>query len=239
MMYATVKMQAGDLQGARALLEEATLYTPNYPTLEENLGVVAGLLAAHGDTDDATMAEVHFRRAVALAPNDDTTHAYYGQWLLSQGRLDEAVAQLHAAVAQNGQSPFDRQLLVHAYTQQGDAPRAKQMAEEILRLDPENALALETLRGGDEKAELNGYINSSLALYQAGRFQEAIDEARKALRLDPRSAAAWNNIGAGYGALRQWDMAIDAEQHALVIDPGLQVARNNLQAYVTSRDAGR
>jgi len=237
MIYGVIRMDAGDLAGALTLFERARLYTPNYATLEENLGIVNSLLAARGDASRSTPAEAHFRRAIAFAPREDTAHAYYGRWLLTQGRLEEAAAQIQTAVALNSQRPMNRDLLLQAYSQQGNTGAAKQLAEETLRMDPTDGAALRTLNGDvdRETSEADGHINASLAAYREGRFQETVAEARKALVIDPRSAAAWNNIGAAYGALRQWDAAIDAEQHAIQIDPGLQVAQNNLRSFVAQR----
>jgi tetratricopeptide (TPR) repeat protein len=64
--------------------------------------------------------------------------------------------------------------------------------------------------------------------HQAGRFQDCIDAAKKALKLKPDYAEAYNNIAAANEALGRWDDAIDAARHALRIDPNLQLAKNNL-----------
>ena len=72
------------------------------------------------------------------------------------------------------------------------------------------------------------FINESLRLHQAGLYAECIDAARAALKLDPGSAVAWNNIAAGYQALQRWDEAIAAAQKALALQPDFQLAKNNL-----------
>jgi tetratricopeptide (TPR) repeat protein len=72
------------------------------------------------------------------------------------------------------------------------------------------------------------YLNLSLALHQAGRFPEAIDAAKNALKLRPDYAEAWNNIAAGYEGLGLWDPAIEAAKKAIALRPDFQLARNNL-----------
>jgi protein O-mannosyl-transferase len=72
-------------------------------------------------------------------------------------------------------------------------------------------------------------INLSLAYYQAGNFQGCINSANDALKLRPEDALAYNNIAACQGALSHWDEEIEAAQHALRINPGFELARNNLQ----------
>ncbi len=254
MIYGLTRMNAGDLAGASVLFEQALRYTPNYPTLEINLGVVNGLLAARGAPGPAAVAEEHvaerhFERAVALAPGDDLTHAYYGRWLLGQGRVAEATAQLEAAVRLNSARPMQRDLLLSAYAQAGNAAAAHRLAEATLALVPDDRMAASVLAGaagrGTEagkvvKAETAAdFVNLSLRLSQEGRHEESIAAARRALALDPNSAEAWNNVAAGNEALHRWDAAIAAAQKAVALRPGFQLARNNLAWSLQQKAAGR
>jgi predicted membrane-bound spermidine synthase/Flp pilus assembly protein TadD len=68
----------------------------------------------------------------------------------------------------------------------------------------------------------------SFHLYQAGRYQEAILAAKAAVKADPNSADAYNNLAVTYAALRMWDEAAQNAQEALRIRPNYQLARNNL-----------
>ena len=232
MIYGLTRMNAGDLAGALQLYTRALAYTPNYPTLEVNLGIVNGLMAAQGHPDLDAVAERHFQRAIALAPEDDTTHAYYGRWLLAQDRLAEATTQLRTAVALNAQRLMQRDLLLDAYGQTGNVVAAHDLARQTLAMAPEDASALAALHGGSAAFTQNavgGLMNASLAAYREGRFQQSIGQARQALALDPHLAEAWNNIGAGYGGLHQWPAAIAAEEQALRLSPKLEIAQNNLR----------
>jgi tetratricopeptide (TPR) repeat protein len=65
-------------------------YTPNYPVLEVNMGIVNAL-------NNASEAERHFIRAISLAPEDDQMHFYYGRWLFQIGRATQAIQQLQLA----------------------------------------------------------------------------------------------------------------------------------------------
>jgi tetratricopeptide (TPR) repeat protein len=62
--------------------------------------------------------------------------------------------------------------------------------------------------------------------------------AKKALALKPDSALAYNNIGAAYAALAQWDLAQESERAALRVQPGLEIAKNNLAFYERQKAAG-
>jgi Flp pilus assembly protein TadD len=72
------------------------------------------------------------------------------------------------------------------------------------------------------------FLSRSLAEYQMGRFPASIKTAEQALALRPHYAEAYNNIAAGYNALRKWDEGIAAAREALRLNPGLVIAQNNL-----------
>ena len=237
MIYGLTRMNAGDFTGALNLFNRALVYTPNYATLEINLGVVNGLLAAGGNAAQNATAEAHFQRAIALAPGDDTTHAYYGRWLLTQGRLPEATTELSAAVSLNPQRQMQRDLLLTAYGEAGNLLSAKALARDTLHLFPEDAQAVALVDGTSQSSAATSpaapFVNASLAAYNAGQFQQSIAAAQGALKADPHSAEAWNNIGAAYGAMHQWMPAIAAEQQALKLAPALQIAQNNLRWFTS------
>ena len=77
----------------------------------------------------------------------------------------------------------------------------------------------------------------SLLYYQAARYQDCIAAAQQALKRKDDYAEAWNNIAAGYQAMKQWDEAIHASEQALKINPNLQIARNNLAYAMQQKNA--
>ena len=243
MNYGLIKMGEGDFNGARDLFNRALRYTPNYATLEVNLGIDYGMLADANQPALTPVAEGHFQRALSLSPNDDTTHAYYGRWLLTHRRLQEATSQLEAAVALNGQRQMQRDLLMEAYAEAGNTGAARALAQATVRVIPNDAdaavlLGGGTLRSGAAAAGVARFLNASLAAYRAGQFERSIAEAQAVLQVDPRSAEAWNNIGAGFGAMRRWDEGIAAEREALQLNPGLEIAANNLRWFTSQKAAG-
>lgn len=229
MIYGLTLMNKGAYSEALGYFTRALEFTPNYPTLEINIGVVNGAMGRGAE------AERHFLRAISLAPGDDLGHAFYGRWLLQQERVAEAITEERAAVALNPQRPLQREVLLSALGQEGDSVALHQAAEETLAAVPGDATAENIVRGGVGPAGAAAEINRSMVQYRRGEYAEAIVSAQHALAIDPKSAAAYNNIGAAYAALGQWDEAIADVTKALQLDPSLQLAKNNLISFTASR----
>jgi tetratricopeptide (TPR) repeat protein len=227
MIYGLTQMNKGEYQSALDLFTRALEFTPNYPTLEINLGVVNGAMADEGQEFRTRVAEAHFLRAIALAPAADEPHAYYGRWLKDHGRTTEAIAQLKTAIALNPQRLFQRDELIGAYMLSGDVDAAHEAAQQTLAIAPDDQVARQALEHPSLQTAAF-WINRSLLQYRQGQYEQAIDSARHALQLDPNSAEAWNNIAAGNEGLHNWDEAIAAAQKAIALKPDFQLAKNNL-----------
>jgi uncharacterized protein (TIGR02996 family) len=238
MIYGLTQMSKGAYNTALDYFNRALVFTPNYPTLEINLGVVDGAMADRGDTTKTAEAERHFQRAIDLAPADDTTHAYYGRWLEQHGRSREATTQLQTAIALDPYRVLQHELLIDTLVSSGDLNAARQAAQATLAIAPDDFAALQFLHHPPEQ-DATFWINLSLKQYQEALYPEAIESARHALQLDPNSAEAYTNIGAGYGRMQQWDEAIRNEREALRLKPGFQLAQNNLNLYLQQKAAPR
>lgn len=242
MNYGLARMEVGDYQTALDYFHRALTFTPAYMHLEINLGIANG--AVHNDQE----AEAHFRRAIALGPNEDLPYFYYARWLHSQQRTEEAISLLQTAMQKNNSDAEPRYLLMQIYNQQHDYTHLAPLVEETARLYPQDPTAasyhqvLDSFQQQIATAEaathsspspLN-WLQLSLLYHQAGRYRDCIHAAELALKLKPDYAEAYNNIAAGYQSLGDWDGAIRASQQALKINPNLQIARNNL-AYSTQQ----
>ena len=100
------------------------------------------------------------------------------------------------------------------YTEGVDAHDAERLEEavtlytEAIELDPELVEA---------------YSNRSAAYGGLGRWDEALDDATRAVELEPTDvtvlAGAHLNRGASYGALGRWDEALDDATKAIELEP--------------------
>jgi protein O-GlcNAc transferase len=142
--------------------------------------------------------------------------------------------------------------------QQGQAPDAARLYDEILARQPAHAGALHlkgvlALQAG-EYATAAGLIEQSLrieprhglALMNLGvayralkRFEEAVGVLRQAVTLDPNSADAWGNLGQTLARSGQMREAVASSRRALEIDPtrlGLQSALLFAENYLAESD---
>jgi tetratricopeptide (TPR) repeat protein len=244
MIYGLTQMNKGAYPAALDYFTRALKFTPNYPTLEINLGVVNGAMADQGDPSRVALAEAHFQRAIALAESDDAPHAFYGRWLIAHGRLNEGIAEEKTAVELNPSRTMQREQLIQAYTRLGDATDAKQAAIETLQVAPDDAIAQQTLMHPPAAqpqvlaVDVSALINESLQLNHAGKIEESLAVATKAAELNPQAAEAWNNIAADDEALHRWDPAIAAAKKAIALRPDFQLAKNNLAWSISQKQQG-
>jgi tetratricopeptide (TPR) repeat protein len=242
MNYGLIFMQRGDYQSAIAYMERALPLTPNYWSLETNLGV------AYGDLRRDDVAERHFLRASALAPGFAEPHYFYARWLDKVGRTGEAAAQLEAAIKLNPQSFDARDLLIAVYSKLGNWTGRERIARETLQLAPGDEAAKNALaQSADRTVQLapppvlaaaatpEALLQVSHQYFQAGQYEESIAAAKKALELRPEWAEAYNNIAAANNALHRWNEGIWAAMQAVRIKPDYQLARNNLAWGMTQK----
>jgi tetratricopeptide (TPR) repeat protein len=241
MNYGLSLMTQARYKEALDYFTRALVLNPYYPTLEVNLGVVNGSL--HNKAE----AEKHFRRALSLAPKSAEDKMFYARWLSTNGRVTEGIAMLRRAEQDQPDYIEAPYMLMQIYARLGDRDNLRREAEKTLALFPADTVAKDWLakaprlpQGGlrtpvplavdtppaEDTAE--GFLNRSLVLYQAGKYQECIAAAREALKIQPKYAAAWNNIMAAYNALSDWDDAIAAGRMAVSLDPESELAKNNL-----------
>lgn len=224
MNYGLALMARGDLPSAELQFEQAHQYTPNYYALEINLGIIKSLLGKNLE------AESHFRRAIDLAPKDDTARSFYGYWLLQQGRLDEAAAEAQHAITLNPLREQQHDLLLQVLEVQGNHSALPKVAADTLKIFPNDTLALDALKQM-VSTDADTWLNRSLYLYQNGQYLASEEAARKALSLNPSMAEAHNNLAASEAALGHWNIAIMEAKRAIALKPGLTIANNNLKAY--------
>jgi tetratricopeptide (TPR) repeat protein len=155
----------------------------------------------------------------------------------------EAVTALNTALSLNPAFLGTRYLLLKIYAEHGLWGPLKPLADESLKLAPNDPGVLSYLRMEQEVAgrvahaeaqarsrpSPDNYLELSSLYHQVGRYQECIAAAKEALRLRPDFAEAYNNMAAAHASLGQWDQTIWAAGEALRIQPDFPVARDSLE----------
>ncbi|MBL8177555.1 MAG: tetratricopeptide repeat protein [Bryobacterales bacterium] len=236
MNYGLTLMARGDTKTALDYFERAARITPFYPVLEINRAVAKGELGRQAE------AERHFRNAIQWSPGQSSGYFYYGRWLNWQRRSQEAETNLRQAVQLNPHDFQARALLSQVYAQRQRWKELRELVEETLRIAPGDPTALHfrmiveanelASRAAEKTAIASGspesHLQMSLTHFRAGRYLDCVRAAEKALQLRPDYAEAYNNIAAGYNALKMWDKGIEAAKQAVRLKPDWELARNNL-----------
>jgi TolB-like protein/DNA-binding winged helix-turn-helix (wHTH) protein/Tfp pilus assembly protein PilF len=180
------------------LLGDFAYYSPteSYPLAKEN---VLRALAIDADLADAQIslanieylydwdwvkAENSFKKAIELAPNNATAHQWYGEFLVSRGRFDEATRELNEAIR------IEPNLIV-----------SKAVADWIFYMRGDDETAIARLR---QTSELDRdffltHLFLALALDTKGEKEESLREYELAAQLNPDSAYCVAYLGRAYG----------------------------------------
>lgn len=233
MNYGLELMAKGDYAGANEYFQKALVYNPYYDLLYTNIAI---LKAATLQLDEA---EANFKKAIEL--NKETSqmpYLYYASFLKKNSRYDEAELIGLKARKINSYNTGPLEILADIYTETAQWDKLVVTAGEILKIDPKSEKGISYLKSGKDRKSIQkkdasnnsiaDLINKSLLLYNEKKYQQCIEVCNEVLKMDPKNAIAYNNIGAAYNELKEWQKAIDACTKALELDPNNKLAKGNL-----------
>jgi tetratricopeptide (TPR) repeat protein len=140
-------------------------------------------------------------------------HVQRGVVLAKEGKLDEAIVELQAALQLDPEHPLAHANLGAIYANQGKTAEAVAEIEKSLERDPDNARA---------------YSNLCHLYNLQGRTEQAMAACEQALSLDPGYSSAYTNLGVLYLGAQDYDRAISAFSRAIELDPENTLARKDL-----------
>lgn len=175
---------------------------------------MAQSLLAAGDSREAVEAA---RRAIACEPDDDWGYRVLALAQLATGAIEPSIAAATQAVKLSPQSPSALYVLGTCQLDAGQLQAASATAEQLRASAPSDRASYELL--------------CRVALRYRG-WSAAIQNAKRALVLDPQSAVDWNNLGAAYQGQRRRFKAMRTYIRTLQIDPSQPTARRNLRRLV-------
>jgi protein O-mannosyl-transferase len=195
-------LQKGRVDEAIAHFQIALQIKPDDAEVQNNLGNAFG---RKGKEDEAI---IHYQRALQIDPDCIPAHVNFGGLLLQRGKVDEAIAHFQRALEIKPDLAPAHDSLGNALLQKGRASEAIAHFQKALQIEPANpaiqnnlAWLLATcpqasLRNGHKAVELArqaneltggknpAFLDTLAAAYaEAGRFPEAVETARHALRL--------------------------------------------------------
>ena len=236
MNYGLSQMRKGNYPVAKEYFEKALVLSPYYSLLHINLAIL------YGATGDNINAEKYYKSAITFPQYLDQSYYFYGSFLYGQKRYEEAKVYLKNSIANNPNYIEPRMLLMELYSVTEDWGTLSKLAEETLKILPNDARCLAYINAAKNKTtkldvakELvaktptsDNYINLSLQYYEEGMYEECISACKEAIKLKPDNATAYNNMCSAYNALKQFDKAVEACNNALKISPDYELAKGNL-----------
>ena len=243
MNYGLSRMSKGDYKNADIYFSRALKILPYYSSLQINIAVLKEA------TGDPVTAEAYYLKGIQYGPSYPDSYYFYARFLANQRRFQQAVPQLIKGLSLSPSYFPAHQLLMATYDALNDWSDLQTEATTVLKIAPGNADAMAFLDAAQKKSSrttiavaddktkptAEKYLNLSLIYYNAGRYQDCIDAANQALKLNPGFAEAYNNIGSANNMLKQYDKAIEALKRALSLKPGYQLAINNLAMARTNK----
>ena len=231
---------------ARAALRRAVALDPDHADALFNLGAVLELAGEDG------LARKYFEKAAGLAPGNPDYRYRLARLLGRIGEAQAGAVELDAfrelrAQQQSGSRISVLMRQAGERMQAGDADQAKQLYQEVIRLDALHAEAHANLgvayqllgRGSHAEAMFSkavelrpdyaeARLNLGLSQAQSGRFREALASVSEAVRLSPGNLAAREALGM---VLTRLGRPLDAVPHfrrLVEASPSSPQARLNL-----------
>lgn len=244
------KLQRGDAEAARNLLEKALAAQPDNADALYMLGV---LQHGRGRNEEAVAL---LSRAINSDNGVAAFHITFGAVLKEQKKLAEAEASFRRAIALDPDDAESRSGLAWLLNEAGKPAEAVEHLRHALRLAPKDAdvhcnlgIALRSLGRDDEAARcyrdalsLNpGHAaagnNLGAILHAQGHVRDAIACFRRTLDKTPGYSQAWVNLGIALQAIHQTDEAESCLRRALQLNPQDFMAHSRLALIL--REQGR
>jgi len=227
----------GDHAGAESSYRRGLAIDPKNVELHNALGWT---LFQEGKTGEAV---AEYRLALSVDANHVKTHNNIALALVEMGQLDEAATHLKKSLEVEPKAEIYSDL-GFIMARVGKTAEALTAYRKALELDPGCAsahfnLAVSSVQVGDLEgaeshyrqalqAKPNAETHNGLGfvLSRSGRSEQAAEEFRKAIQLDPKYTPAYNNLAAALQAQGKLDDAVAYYQRSLAQKPSPAVYNN-------------
>jgi len=145
--------------------------------------------------------------------------------LMRQDRGDEAIRELHAALAEDSEDATAHACLAQLHAERGAWKEGDDHARQAVALTPDSPFV---------------YYALAKVFFHRQRFPEAASAIEEAIRLDPYDADSFSLLAAIHMSTSAWKKALAAADAGLAIDPehqGCTTARSRSLLQLGDRDA--
>jgi protein O-mannosyl-transferase len=169
-----------------------------------------------------------YGHAMAVVPNNRWAHNAFGEFLVSQGRFDEAVAQFTESLRIDPNNVDTKNELGKALLQQGKVEEAAELYQQFLPVLPDDINAPDVVAPAVARygklAEVvrvytEAHANLGKALLQQGKVDEAIRHYEEVRRFRPEFIDTYKELGSTLLQQGKLEEAIRVYQKVLQILP--------------------
>jgi adenylate cyclase len=217
-------LQAGEILGggtkegiaqARRLIEEAIALDPNYPRLYVQMVLTHHLDIWYGMTkspeQSLARAFEFARKAISLDDSSAFAHSALGKTYAMAKQYDKALAACEQSVSLDPNSSINYMWLGLVLTWAGRAEEGAKYLQHAIRLNP--------------FAPAIFFNNLAVAYRDAGQYEKAIEECKKALQREPNSQFPYIHMAISYLRLGREEEARAAAADLLRINPKFSLER--------------
>ncbi len=248
-------MNEGKLTEAIAAFEEAIRRQGKVAAFYDNLG------AAYNALGDHERAISLHQRAIDLDSNFEKAYNNLGNAYLDLNQFMEAQKAYESALTLNPGFALAYSNLGILYFKQGQFEKAEEFIKKSLELDPKSALSLYNLGViyGEQGMPLQAidafkkvpevdpyfsrmsevYNNLGIAFFKLQRYENALQEFHKVLRLNPSFPDLYSRIGLVLLAMGKLDEAKDAFGKELVRTPNNEAVKRMINELNGSANTGK
>jgi tetratricopeptide (TPR) repeat protein len=237
--YPQVHARIGDACWAKGQLAEArTNFIEELRSNPGDIDVLLDLGELLIEMEDRGAAAEKFRQVLELQPEECTAHFQLGELSREAGDLRGALEQFRRVVKKDRTYPAAHLRLAQIYHEQGarsealyhaNCELAQQQHEEEVLLELGNLL-MDLGQLGSAEVAFNRVLganprcagarhNLAVTLLMAGRTDEGIEQAKQALRIQPKYMVAMHNLAMAYLTKRDFVRARFWLREALDIAP--------------------
>jgi tetratricopeptide (TPR) repeat protein len=226
-----LKLQKGDYDGAIVDFTRAIELDAKNAIAYRNRALAKNLNA------DADGAIADYNHAIGLDPKNAVAFNSRGMIKKAKGDLDGAIADFTSAIELNPKLAIAYKSRGKARRAKGDAAGANEDLKRAGELDPQlrdeessaDHVDRSTAKGKEKEsaASVEDFFNRAGVKKAAGDLEGAIADYDRAIQLDPKDAAIYNNRGLAKQAKGNLDAAIVDFNRAIQLNPKDAVACSN------------